>query len=562
MSSAQPAAIPALCSDPIRVEALAQYAILDTDPEPAFDDITRVIAHICNVPIAVINFVDQERQFFKSEIGLGVRQTALDVSICAHALLERDLMVVGDTALDARFANNPLVLGNPKLRFYAGALLRDPGGRALGTLCVLDYAPRELSECQLNSLAALARQVMIQLELRRMLREQAIVIEERELAKARLQKALEAKDQFLAELSHELRGPLNPVLMIASALEGDSRLPAEVIDDIQAIRRNVELEVRLIDDLLDLTRVSRGKVELRRQNVDIHDVLRQTLAMFHGDLSARGLAISSSFAARQASVHADPARLHQIFANLLRNAVKFSAEKGTIAVSTRDVGEGRVAISVADTGIGIEAGALEKVFHAYEQGDRSVTRRFGGLGLGLAISKGLVEMHRGTIVAESRGPGQGATFTVTLPAGESGVKTAILNPPAAPLARQSGQVSRRVLLVEDNEVTARVMARLLRQMSHDVQTAVSVESALNVAATRPFDLLISDVGLPDGSGLDLMRELKKQYGMVGIAVTGYGMEEDIRICHDAGFSLHLTKPISARQLEHAIRDASPSIDED
>jgi signal transduction histidine kinase len=536
-------------SDEDRLAALRSYRILDTPPEASFDDITRIVSHICQTPIAVVNLIDANRQFFKSEIGLGVRETPLDVSICAQAILCNNVFIVPDTQLDSRFAANPLVTGDPHLRFYAGALLKTPDGHPLGTLCVLDYVPRDLTPIQIDSLNALARQVMQQLELRRALAEQAIVMADREKARHDLERTIRIKDQFLAELSHELRAPLNPVLITASALEFDPAITESLREDMKLIRRNVELEVRLIDDLLDLTRISRQKVELRIKPLAAEVELRQAVEMCHRDAQAKNLKIIRNRAAHRDSINADPARLHQIFSNLLRNAIKFTPDGGSITLTTAFTPDGHWALWVKDTGIGIEPDRLPTVFNAYEQGDRTITRRFGGLGLGLAITKALVEMQGGELTAESAGLGQGATFTVSFPCT---AQSPSANAAAPEIIHKPESLSRRVLLVEDNEATARVMARLLRQLSHRVATAPDMASALEVATTQPFDLLISDVGLPDGSGLDLMRQLKDQYGIPGIAVTGYGMEEDIRLCREAGFIAHLTKPISATQLEQAI----------
>ena len=553
MQPQKPVSAPPLCGDPARVDALRRYGILDTPREAEFDDITRVIAHICQTPIALINFIDSDRQFFKSEVGLGVREIPLEHSICAHGLVELDLFVIPDLTEDPRFAGNPLVTGNPFVRFYAGAPLRTPEGLLLGNLCVLDFVARELAPAQLDALKALARQVMTQMELRRVLAQQSKLMAEREKIKDELDRTVFAKDQFLAELSHELRTPLNPVLMTATAMETDPGLPEAFREDVLIIRRNVELEVRLIDDLLDLTRISCQKMELRQTTVNAQKLLRETLQMCAADLTAKKLNCITRLNAMHEFIHTDPTRLHQIFANLLRNSIKFTPDRGTITITTFNLPDNSWTFEIKDTGIGIEPQRLTTVFNAYEQGDRTVTRRFGGLGLGLAITKALVEMQGGTISATSDGAGHGATFTVTFPTVQ---KTSPEIPPPdiqpLPAVAPPPRRCRKILLVEDNAIAARVMTRLLRQMSHEVSTVHDIAAALHAAENETFDLLISDVGLPDGSGLDLIRDLKQRQSIAGIAVTGYGMEEDIRSCHEAGFLVHLTKPISAAQLEAAI----------
>jgi two-component system CheB/CheR fusion protein len=382
---------------------------------------------------------------------------------------------------------------------------------------------------------------------------------ERELHKAKeaAEHANAAKDQFLAVLSHELRTPLTPALAAASALEHDPDVPAEVRGDIEMIRRNIDLEARLIDDLLDLTRISRGKLQVVKQTVDVHRLVDQVLEICAADVDRKRLHVLRTMRATRTTVEADPARIQQVVWNLVKNAVKFTAEDGHLWIRSDDVVDGprggHVMLEVRDDGIGIEPGVLPRIFDAFEQGEKSITRRFGGLGLGLAISKALVELHDGTLTADSAGPGRGAVFTLTLP---TLVPTAATGPHAVPgggaPAPNGGGSPKRLLLVEDHEDTARIMARLLRRSRYDVRTAASVSAALETARDNVFDLVISDLGLPDGSGLELMEQLRAMYDLKGIALTGYGMEEDLRRCKDAGFVAHLTKPVNIQALHDAI----------
>jgi two-component system CheB/CheR fusion protein len=323
------------------------------------------------------------------------------------------------------------------------------------------------------------------------------------------------------------------------------------------IRRNVELETRLIDDLLDVTRISNGKLVLNPETVDVHTLVAQTLEVCERDLHEKGIRVTVD--ARAAAHHAvaDPARLQQVLWNILKNAIKFTPPGGHVAVRTANpAGAARVRVEVSDDGAGIDPDVLPNIFNAFEQGGRTVTSRYGGLGLGLAIAKTLVELHRGRLTAASRGRGHGATFTVDLPA--------VPPPPpvgaphaASGMAGEGARTSRlRILLVEDHEDTARVMTRLLAQVGYDVETARGIAAARALVSNRPFDLVISDLGLPDGSGNDLMRELRDRHGLKGIALTGWGMEEDVRGAHEAGFARHLTKPVNFQALRAAIRDVT------
>jgi CheY-like chemotaxis protein len=262
-------------------------------------------------------------------------------------------------------------------------------------------------------------------------------------------------------------------------------------------------------------------------------------------------------AADRHQVRGDAARLQQVVWNLLKNAIKFTPAGGAITVATRNDAIGRLVIEVTDTGVGIEPDVLPRIFDAFEQGEVAVARHFGGLGLGLAISKGLVAAHGGTIAAHSAGRNRGATFTVTLETVPSEAPTP--RRPATPTLPSHARAGRlSILLVEDHADTARALKRLLDGLGYDVRAADSVQAALHLAAQTDFDVLVSDLGLPDGSGLDIMRHLRQSRpgaaapAPVGIALTGYGMEEDVARSRDAGFAEHITKPVNFDRLQQAI----------
>jgi signal transduction histidine kinase len=374
----------------------------------------------------------------------------------------------------------------------------------------------------------------------------------KELAEAQrraAESANQAKDQFLAMLSHELRTPLTPVLLTVSLLEQFENLPGEVQDDIQTIRRNVELEARLIDDLLDLTRITRGTLQLHFETVDAHLLIRNavTLCCQHrlGDVELH-------LDAKRHHVRADPARLQQIFWNVLSNADKFTPVGERISVRTSNRGDGHLVIEVSDRGVGIDASVLPTVFNAFQQGDASLTRHFGGLGLGLTITRQLVEAHHGTITANSAGRMAGSTFTIELP-------TVSPAPTEAPKPTQPAPVKQtpmRILLVEDHVGTLTAMTKLLTGLGHHVITAATVKEALAAAEQEPIDLVVSDLGLPDGSGHDVMRALRARYAVKGIAVSGFGMDEDISRSAESGFEKHLTKPVDLERLQAAIQQTT------
>jgi PAS domain S-box-containing protein len=388
---------------------------------------------------------------------------------------------------------------------------------------------------------------------------------ELQVAKETAEAASRAKDEFLAVLSHELRTPLTPILASVSAMLDDPATPAEVRPVIAMVRRNVELEARLIDDLLDVTRISRGKLQLFVEVVDAHSVIHQALDICRGEIYSARLRLSIALAAAEHHVKADPARLQQVFWNLIKNAVKFTPEGGAVSIRSRnelpengEAGSARLVIEISDSGIGIEPELLPKVFNAFEQGEAAITRRFGGLGLGLPISRSVIEAHGGRLSATSEGKNQGATFIVALATVPSHVADSRAPEPAAP--GTTPPRSLKILLVEDHEDTARTMAKLLRHHKFTVKTANSVVSALEMATAEDFDLVISDIGLPDGSGLDLMRRLRSRRAVKGIALSGFGMDDDIRKSQEAGFLAHLTKPIDYPKLAAMIQKVTSNIE--
>ncbi len=388
-------------------------------------------------------------------------------------------------------------------------------------------------------------------------------INELKLAQNAAAQASRAKDDFLAALSHELRTPLTPVLMTAVALHEDERLPKDVRDQLGMMERNISLEARLIDDLLDLTAVSRGKLHLRPEVCDAHSLIGQAIEIIREEAMAKEISIEREFIAQQSGLSADPARFQQVIWNLLRNAIKFTPRKGRVIIRTHDEGGNWLKIEVVDSGIGIDTNALHKIFLPFEQAKTTGDHRFGGVGLGLSISRAIIDMHHGTIQASSAGSNQGATFTVMLPGATTpphgASDTSILSSDKSKVlvGNQNNKDNKqfRLLLVEDHKPTLQVVSRLLRQDGYQVDTADTVSEALRVASMESFDLVISDLGLPDGTGIELMKQLRALYNLRGIALTGFGMEEDVSRSKAAGFVAHIIKPvhiIELRRILHAI----------
>lgn len=365
-----------------------------------------------------------------------------------------------------------------------------------------------------------------------------------------LKQASDAKDRFLAVLSHELRTPLSPVMLAISDLEAVEGLAPTIRDDIATIRRNIELETRLIDDLLDLSRVVSGKLRMNIETCDVHELLEHVVRMLAGEYRDKRLDVAMHLDAAVHLVRGDAARLQQVFWNLIKNAIKFTPEGGRITIRSSEAPGQIIRIIVSDSGIGIASERLTKIFEPFEQGSSRIAGQYGGMGLGLSISKAIVDAHRGTIAASTEGPGRGASFHVELPLTLKS-KTVDAAQPSQP-AVDSGGGNVRVLLVEDHLDTARLLLRCLRQWGYHATHATSLADARRCADTSPFSFVISDLGLPDGSGHELMRLLHRQHGLSGIAISGFGMDEDVRRSREYGFAEHLVKPISPPQLRAAI----------
>jgi signal transduction histidine kinase/CheY-like chemotaxis protein len=367
-----------------------------------------------------------------------------------------------------------------------------------------------------------------------------------EQQKSTVEAANRTKDNFLAMLSHELRTPLTPVLAALETVEREPGRSPDTKSALAMIRRNVELEGQLIDDLLDLTRIAKDKLHLKFDPIDAHEVIANVAEICQSEADARQLNVHLHLRAGAHYVSADAAKFQQIIWNLLKNAIKFTAEHGDITISSSNSEPGTLAISVCDTGIGMEPDLMARIFNPFEQGERSFQQRYGGLGLGLAISKSLAQAHGGTLTTKSEGRGRGSTFVLTMPTVSPPKRAARAEPEV------TGTRSLRILLVEDHQDTCAALEKLLIRRGHLVAATHTMRSAMETAARHEFDLLISDIALPDGNGMELMTYLRAMSEIPGIAISGFGMNGDIERSLGAGFVEHLVKPIKMEKLEAAI----------
>ncbi len=529
-----------------RLAVLDSYGILDTPPERSFDDVVRLVSQLLAAPIVAVNLIARGRQWFKSEIGLGMREMPLDDSICRFALLEEQQLIVPDTREDPRFRCNPLVTKDAGLRFYAGALLKTRDGVPLGTLCVLDDKPRPqgLSEQEQFVLATLAHQVMSQIELRKAMAEQEALI-------AALRQADQRKDEFLAMLAHELRNPLAPIVSAATMLSNFNLDPAMVQRASEIVARQAGHMTSLIDDLLDVSRVTRGKVELELRELEFKDVIADAVEQVRPLIEKHRHRLTVDLPPARAIVVGDRKRLVQVMTNLLSNAAKYTLEGGHIEVRLTTDG-GALAVDIRDDGIGMSPDLIASAFDLFAQGARGLDRSQGGLGIGLALVRSLLKLHGGAVSASSQGPGQGSTFHVSLPLStrvQVERRARDRNPPRASVP------ALRIGVVDDNEDAAVTLSLLLETLGHTVLVAHSARAALAALPAFGPDVCLLDIGLPEMNGYELAAALRKQPGAaqaILIAVSGYAQQKDRAQALAAGFHDLFAKPVDLDVLGAAL----------
>jgi signal transduction histidine kinase len=381
---------PRAFAEALRLETLRGYSILDTPQEAAFDDITRIAAHVCQAPIALISLVDRDRQWFKSVQGLDVRQTPIEQSVCAHAILQDGLFVVEDTAQDRRFADNPLVTGHPHMRFYAGALLKTPDGVPLGTVCVLDTQPRQLDAAQTETLLALARQTMAQMELRRLL--------------AQAQEASHYRAKLMAIAGHDLKTPLRAAAYAVEKLRRSASEEQRPILD--SARDHLGQIGRQFQELATIAVAGTEQARPSLGPLSLNEVLAAVLSNWQRLAGAKGLQLRH--VPTSLVVQSHRALLSTLIGNLVGNAVKYT-EEGRVLVGCRRRGD-RVLIEVIDTGIGLDQDDTDKIFNAFRQADP----RSEGLGVGLWIVHSTAQTLGYPVHVQSR-KGVGSRFSVSVP---------------------------------------------------------------------------------------------------------------------------------------------------
>jgi signal transduction histidine kinase len=535
-----------------RLEALYKYQIMDTDAEKEFDDITQLISHICETPISLITLLDDKRQWFKSKVGLEIEETPRNIAFCDHSIRGYELFEVLDANDDDRFRENPLVIQEPRMRYYAGVPLTTPEGHNLGTLCVIDLKPRKLSSFQKYALQVMAKQVVIQLELKEKIRKMNAANIELELARNKAEQANLAKSQFLSMMSHEMRTPLNAVIGISNLLLNQNN-SSEQLELLNTLKFSAENLQGLIDDVLDFNKIEAGKISIEVTKIDLYKLLKNLKESFLPISKNKGIALNFKIGQSIPTfVLGDKLRLYQILSNLLINAIKFT-QKGEVSLKLESnlINQERTSIrfTVEDTGIGIPEDKLKIIFEAFEQANSDTTRKYGGSGLGLSIVKKLLLLQGSNINVKSK-EGEGSSFYFDLEfkslseedeeSDDIEVENLKLKPDL------------RLLLVEDNYINVMVISRFLQNWKIEHDTVPNGKEAVAKVQENHYDVILMDLQMPEMDGFEAtrrIRELGNKYKLMPIiALTASAMLDVKDNIYNSGMDDFVPKPFKPENL--------------
>ena len=530
-----------------RLDILKRYSnMLEALPGYAFDDATSLVSYICGVPIAYIAFIDENRQWFKSEIGLGFSIVPREITFSRYTIMDSSLVEIQDTLLNERFKDDPDVKGGLKIRFYAGMPLITPDGHAVGVLCAADHEPRSLNENQKRALHIVARHVITTLELgiknNELLRQKKIA-----------ESAVLAKESFLANMSHEIRTPLNAIIGFTELLS-ETRLDKQqqaFIQDVQTAGENLLL---IVNDILDLSKIESGGLSLEKQPFNLKKSLRHVYDLLKVK-TADGVEFNLFLDAELPDViTGDQGRLNQIMVNLAGNALKFTNE-GEVTISVKNKGETddsyTIRFSVKDTGIGIPKEHLESIFERFTQCQEDTIRKFGGTGLGLSIVKELVKLHDSKIQVKSReGAGSEFFFTATYK------KPVYIkeNPKLLPV-NDLGRL--KILLLEDNRLNQKLAQNVIEGFGFEIDIAENGDQGIKLLSENQYDLVLMDLQMPLRDGYQTTHYIRSQLKneIPIIAMTAHSLAGEHHRCLNAGMDGYVPKPFKQHELLEAIKQA-------
>ncbi|EJG02471.1 GAF domain-containing hybrid sensor histidine kinase/response regulator [Flavobacterium sp. F52] len=535
-----------------RLAALKRYNILDTLPDDAFDDATKLVAYICGVPIAHISFIDENRQWFKSEIGIGVSEVPREISFCQYTILDSKMTEINDTLLNDRFKDDPNVTGSFNIRFYAGVPLTTPDGYNIGTLCAIDHEAKVLNENQRNALSIVAKHVITSLELSTKNNQ---LYTQRKIA----ERAVLARDSFLANMSHEIRTPLNAIigftdLLAQTKLDDTQR---DYIGNVQIAGENLLL---IVNDILDLSKMESGNLPIEAEPFNLKKTLRHVYSLLKVKVQKEVEFNLFLDAELPDMVIGDQGRLNQILVNLIGNALKFTNE-GEVTVSVKKIEETEDSysfkFSIKDTGIGIAKDKLETIFERFTQGEESTTRTFGGTGLGLNIVKQLVELQKGEVHVKST-LNRGSEFFFTLSYKKSNAREAEVK-----TVSNNDLGNLKILLCEDNVLNQKLAKSVINNFGFDLDIAQNGEEGIELLSQNEYNLVLMDLQMPVKDGYQTTEYIRNEMNSAIpiIAMTAHSLVGEQERCYKVGMNAYVPKPFKQSVLLKAIKTVmSPDAD--
>lgn len=528
-----------------RLAALKRYNILDTLPEEEFNDITKLVAYICDVPTAYVSFIDEKRQWLKATVGFESSETPRETSFCQYTIMEPEMWIVPDAAKEPKLADNPNLYDGLNTRFYAGIPLTTPDGHNIGALCAISHTPKDIDEEQKKALKILAKHIISLLELR---------IKNIELDKQKeiAERAIYAKDNFLANMSHEIRTPLNAIIGFTDIIAKTevNATQKEYIENVQTAGENLML---IINDILDLSKIEAGNLIVEKYQFNLKNTLKRSYDLLkvkvQNDIEFN-LFLDADL---PEMVVGDRGRLNQIITNLTGNAIKFTQE-GDITISVKKIAENdkeyTLRFSIKDTGIGISEDKLTTIFDRFTQAEDSTTRRFGGTGLGLNIVKQLVELQNGVINVKSK-PGKGSEFYFILSFGKTPAASEAVPKEAV---KQKPLKKLSLLLCEDNILNQKLARSVISEFGFDLDIANNGEEGIGMFKNKKYDLILMDLQMPVKDGYQtteyIRHELKSNIPI--IAMTAHSLVGEQQKCFDIGMNGYVPKPFKQVDLLNEI----------